>query len=72
MRSAKGAARSSERSELFRAALRFARVPQNRKGCGAHLETDQKLFAPHSVLREFSNAAATNLFLPTTNRYKTA
>ena len=29
--------------ELFRAALRFARVPPKRKGCGAHLQTDQEL-----------------------------
>jgi hypothetical protein len=26
-----------------RAALRFARIPQKRKGCGAHRQTNQEL-----------------------------
>jgi hypothetical protein len=43
LRSAKGAARTANTSqELARAALRFARVPQKRKGRGAHPNTSQE------------------------------
>ncbi len=38
--------------ELLRAALRFARVPQQRKGYGAHDKEGRNNFAPRSVLRE--------------------
>jgi hypothetical protein len=43
-KSAKGAARTTERARnCFAPALRFARVPQKRKGCGAHHRTGQEL-----------------------------
>ncbi len=53
LRSAKGAARTTNQSRNRRAALRFARVPQKRKGRGAHPKSIQEPIAPHSVLREF-------------------
>ncbi len=59
LRSAKGAARTPRTNPgTDRAALRFARVPQERKGCGAHPpEPIQEPIAPRSVLREFLRSA---------------